>query len=52
MNIWRTLPFPKYLVLFLPVAMAVHHTSAVSPLWEFAIAGAAILGSYELSYEN
>lgn len=44
MNIWRTLPFPKYMLLFLPLAMAVHQTRAVSPVWEFIIAGAAILG--------
>ena len=44
MKIWRTLPFPKYLLLFLPVAMGVHHAGAVSPQWEFIIAAAAILG--------
>jgi Ca2+:H+ antiporter len=44
MTIWRTLPFPKYLLVMVPAALGVHHAHALTPLWEFCLAGAAILG--------
>lgn len=44
MTIWRTLPFPKFLLLLVPVALGVHYAHALTPLWEFVLAGAGILG--------
>ena len=44
MSIWRTLPLPKYLLLLVPVALGVHYAHALTPLWEFVLAGAGILG--------
>lgn len=44
MNIWRTLPFPKYLLLMVPVALGIHFTRATGPIAEFICAAVAILG--------
>ncbi len=44
MTIWRTLPFPKYLLLMLPVTMGIHYARAAGPITEFICAAAAILG--------
>jgi Ca2+:H+ antiporter len=44
MTIWRTLPFPKYLLVMVPVALGIHFAHAATPLVEFICAGVAILG--------
>ncbi len=43
-TIWRSLPFPKWLLLLVPVTMGLHYTHATTPLIEFCLAGGAILG--------
>jgi Ca2+:H+ antiporter len=44
MTIWRTLPFPKYLLVMLPITMGIHYAHAAGPITEFICAAAAILG--------
>lgn len=44
MHIWKTLPFPKYLLVFVPAIMGIHYSHSGTPVMEFAMAAAAILG--------
>ncbi len=44
MAIWKTLPFPKYLLLFVPVVMGVHYGHMGTPVMDFILAALAILG--------
>jgi len=44
MSVWRSLPFPKYLLAFVPIALAVHYAHLASPTAEFALSAVAILG--------
>ena len=44
MDIWRSLPFPKYLLVFVPTALVVHFAHLSTPTVEFALAAIAILG--------
>lgn len=44
MSIWRTLPIPKYLLVFVPIALGVHFGHVSTPSVEFALAALAILG--------
>lgn len=44
MSIWRTLPFPKYLLVFVPIALVVHFAHLSTPTVEFALSALAILG--------
>ncbi len=44
MDIWRSLPFPKYLLIFVPTALVVHFAQLSTPTVEFALAALAILG--------
>lgn len=44
MKIWASLPFPKYLLLFVPLAMVAHFGHLTAPVVTFCLAGAAILG--------
>ena len=44
MEIWRTLPFPKYLLALFPLTLGLHHAHLLSPSAEFILAAGAILG--------
>lgn len=44
MQIWKTLPFPKYLLAALPVMAYMHHGHHGSPTMVFIVAAVAILG--------
>lgn len=44
MNVWRSLPFPKYLLAFVPIALVVHFAHLSTPTVEFGLSAAAILG--------
>jgi len=44
MSIWRTLPLPKYLLVFVPIALVVHFGHVSTAAVEFALSALAILG--------
>ncbi len=44
MTIWRSIPFPKYLLVLVPVVLAVHFGHLSTATVEFALAAGAILG--------
>jgi len=43
-KVWGALPFPKYLIVMVPVAIVMHFAFRVEPWIEFGVAALAILG--------
>jgi len=43
LSVWKTLPFPKYLLPIAPLAVVLYFAGIGSPLLHFAVAGVAIL---------
>ncbi|MCA9670947.1 MAG: calcium/proton exchanger [Myxococcales bacterium] len=44
MKIWRSLPLPKYLLVFAPAALIMHFGHYAGPVTQFIVAAVAILG--------